>query len=135
MCWMVGYKENNTEFETVVENNYCTHNPLKRVLVAGFMRPQGQYKCSKMTRGDKKVHYRPTHQKNFPKFLRFFDFFPRIFFKMKFKNNVCLNLTTRTLKYHLDVSQLSDQCFRSFLLSLLTKKSKHFLFENFLVGP
>jgi hypothetical protein len=26
---MVGYKKNNTEFETVVENNYCTHNPLK----------------------------------------------------------------------------------------------------------
>jgi hypothetical protein len=25
---MVGYKENNTEFETVVKNNYCTHNPL-----------------------------------------------------------------------------------------------------------
>jgi hypothetical protein len=25
---MVGYKKNNTEFETVVENNYCTHNPL-----------------------------------------------------------------------------------------------------------
>ena len=28
MCWMVGYKKNNTEFETVIENNYCTHNPL-----------------------------------------------------------------------------------------------------------
>ena len=28
---MVGYKKNNTEFETVVENNYCTHNPLKGV--------------------------------------------------------------------------------------------------------
>jgi hypothetical protein len=31
MCWMVGYKKNNTEFETVVENNYCTHNPLNLV--------------------------------------------------------------------------------------------------------
>jgi hypothetical protein len=30
VCWMVGYKKNNTEFETVVENNYCTHNPHKR---------------------------------------------------------------------------------------------------------
>ena len=27
--WSVGYKENNTEFETVVENNHCTHNPIK----------------------------------------------------------------------------------------------------------
>jgi hypothetical protein len=35
---MVRYKKNNTEFETVVENNYCTHNLLKGVLVAGFMR-------------------------------------------------------------------------------------------------
>jgi hypothetical protein len=35
---MVGYKKNNIEFETVVENNYCTHNPLKGVLVAGFMK-------------------------------------------------------------------------------------------------
>jgi hypothetical protein len=26
---MVGYKKNNTEFDTVVENKYCTHNPLK----------------------------------------------------------------------------------------------------------
>jgi hypothetical protein len=29
MCWMVGYNKNNIEFETVVENNYRTHNPLK----------------------------------------------------------------------------------------------------------
>ena len=28
-------------------------------------------------------------------------------------------MTTKTSKYHLDVSQLSDQCFRDFLLSLL----------------
>jgi hypothetical protein len=27
---MVGYKKNNTEFETVVENNYGPHNPLKK---------------------------------------------------------------------------------------------------------
>jgi hypothetical protein len=33
---MVGYKKNNTEFETVVENNYCTHNPLKEVPI-GFL--------------------------------------------------------------------------------------------------
>jgi hypothetical protein len=26
---MVGNKKKQTEFETVVQNNYCTHNPLK----------------------------------------------------------------------------------------------------------
>jgi hypothetical protein len=31
---MVGYKKNNNEFETVVENNYCTHNPLEGVVNA-----------------------------------------------------------------------------------------------------
>ena len=52
---------------------------------------------------------------------------------MNFKNNVCFNLTTQTSKYHFGVRQFSDQCFSHFLLSLLTKKSKHFFFENFLV--
>ena len=105
---------------------------IKGVLVDGFMRPQGQYKCSKMSRNDNKVHYRPNHQKNFRNFA-FFRFFLRIFFKMKFKNNVCFNLTTKTPKYHLDVSQLSDQCFSSFLLSLLTKKRSIF-FRKFSLG-
>jgi hypothetical protein len=68
--------------------------------------------------GDNKVYYRPNCQKIL-KFSRFFDFL-----KMKFKNNACFNLTTKTSKYHLDVSQLSGQCFRGFLLSLLSKKSK-----------
>ena len=65
------------------------------------------------------------------KFSRFFNFFPSIFFKKKKKNYVCFNLTTKTSKYHLDVSQLSDQCFRGFLLGLLSKKSKHIFFEKF----
>jgi hypothetical protein len=26
---MVGYEKNNTEFDTVVENKYGTHNPLE----------------------------------------------------------------------------------------------------------
>jgi hypothetical protein len=34
---MVGYKKNNTEFETVVEINYCTHNPLKGVVVKNWV--------------------------------------------------------------------------------------------------
>ena len=62
------------------------------------------------------------------KFLCFFDFFLSIFFKMKFKNNVCFNLTTKTWKFHLDVSQFSDQCFCGFLLIILSKKSKHIFF-------
>ena len=45
---------------------------------------------------------------------------------MKLKNNVCSNLTTKTSKYRLEESQLSHQCFISSLLSLLSKKSKHF---------
>jgi hypothetical protein len=36
MYWMVGYKKNNTEFETVVENNYCHHNPLNVIPPAHF---------------------------------------------------------------------------------------------------
>ena len=61
------------------------------------------------------------------KFLRFFYYV----FKMKFKNNVCFNLTTKTSKYHLEVSQFSDQCFCGFLLILLSKKSKHIFFRKF----
>jgi hypothetical protein len=41
---------------------------------------------------------------------------------MKFKNNVSFNRTTKTSKYHLDVRQLSDQCFSS----LLTKNQSSF---------
>jgi hypothetical protein len=33
---MIGYKKNNTEFETVVKNNYCTHNSLKGGVKAIF---------------------------------------------------------------------------------------------------
>jgi hypothetical protein len=49
---------------------------------------------------------------------------------MNQKNYVCFNLTTETSKYHLDVSQLSDQCFRGFLFSLLSKKSKQIFFRK-----
>ena len=69
--------------------------------------------------------------KKFSKILRFFDFFLSIFLKIMFKNNVCVNLTTKTSKYRVDVSQLSLQCFPSFLLSLLSKKSKHIFFRKF----
>ena len=69
--------------------------------------------------------------KKFSKILRFFDFFLSIFLKIMFKNNVCVNLTTKTSKYRVDVSQLSLQCFLSFLLSLLSKKLKHICFQKF----
>ena len=69
--------------------------------------------------------------KKISKILRFFDFFLSIFLKIMFKNNVCVNLTTKTSKYRVDVSQLSLQCFPSFLLSLLSKKSKHIFFRKF----
>ena len=63
------------------------------------------------------------------------SFFLSVIFKMKFKNNVCFNSTSKTLKYHLNVSQLSDQCYSGFLLSIPTKKSKHFFFvEIFFLG-
>jgi hypothetical protein len=64
----------------------------------------------------------------FLKFSLFFDFF-----KIKFKNEVCSNLTTQTSKFHFDFSKLSNQWFRGFLLSLLSKISKHF-FRNFCLG-
>ena len=69
--------------------------------------------------------------KKISKILRFFDFFLSIFLKIMFKNDVCVNLTTKTSKYRVDVSQLSLQCFLSFLLSLLSKKSKHIFFRKF----
>jgi hypothetical protein len=54
-----------------------------------------------------------------------------IFLKIMFKNNVCVNLTTKTSKYRVDVSQLSFQCLPSFLLSLFEKIEAHFLSEFF----
>jgi hypothetical protein len=45
---------------------------LKGVLVAGF---RGHYKCSKMTRGDTKVYYRPNPQKNFFEIFDSFKYF------------------------------------------------------------
>ena len=84
------------------------YQTFKRVLIADFMKPEGQYKYSKMTWDDNKVYYRPNHQKKIRNF------------------NVCFNLTTKTSKHQLDVSQLSDQCFSSFLLSLLTKNRSTF---------
>ena len=83
-------------------------------------------------RGDKKVHSQPNHQ-NFSKFSRFLDFFLRIFFKKTFKNTVCFNLTTKTSKYHLNVSQVSDQCFRGFRVWANFQKNRStFFFEIFL---
>jgi hypothetical protein len=45
---------------------------------------------------------------------------------MNLKNNICFNLTTKTSKYHIDVSQLSDQCFGGFFLRILTKNRSNF---------
>ena len=73
--------------------------------------------------------------KKFSKILRFFDFFLSIFLKIMFKNNVCVNLTTKTSKYRVEVSQLSLQCFSSFLLSLLSKNRSTFFFGNFFTWP
>ena len=35
---MVGYQKNNTEFETVIENNYCDHNSLKGMVVKNLVK-------------------------------------------------------------------------------------------------
>jgi hypothetical protein len=56
-----------------------------------------------------------------------------IFFKYFFQNEVRFNLTSKTSKYYLDVSQLSDQCYSGFLLSLPTKNRSTF-FRNFSLG-
>jgi hypothetical protein len=61
----------------------------------------------------------------------FFRKYLSIFLKIMFKNNVCVNLTTKTSKYRVDVSQLSLQCFPSFLSILPSKKSKHIFFRKF----
>jgi hypothetical protein len=42
-----------------------------------------------------------------------------------------MNLTTKTLKYRVHVSQLSLQCFPSFFLSLLSEKIKAHFFRKF----
>jgi hypothetical protein len=62
---------------------------------------------------------------------KIFRFFLSIVLKIKFKNNVCFNLTTDTSKYHLDISPLSNKFFTGFLLSLLSKKSKPNFFPEF----
>jgi hypothetical protein len=103
---------------TLEEAQISDTHSLKGVLVAGFIRPYWHYKWFKMTWGDNKVNYRRNHQKKCSKFL---SFFLSIFFKMNSKNYVRFNLTTKTSKYHLDVNQLSDQCFSG----LLIEKSKH----------
>ena len=64
------------------------------------------------------------------KFIEIYAFFLEIYAFFDFlEKNVCLNFTTQTSKYRLDVSQLSHQCFTGVLLNLLSKKSKHFFFE------
>jgi hypothetical protein len=45
----------------------------KGLLVAGFMRPLGHRKCSKLICGDNKVNYQPNYNKIFSKYLRFFS--------------------------------------------------------------
>ena len=40
-------------------------------------------------------------------------------------------LTTKTSKYHLDVSQLFDQCFRGFLLSLCVGTQTNKICEDY----
>ena len=69
--------------------------------------------------------------KKFSKILRFFDFFLSIFLKIMFKNNVCGNLTTKTPKYRIDLSQISLQCSPGFRSNLLSKKSKPIIFRKF----
>ena len=85
------------------------------------------YKCSKVTQGDNKVYYRSNPNKIVFEIFMFFRFFS----KWTNKNYVYFYLTTETLRYHLDCSKFSDQCFNGFLWSLLSKKSKHFFFEIF----
>jgi hypothetical protein len=64
------------------------------------------------------------HKKKFLFFSKYF------FFRIESKNIVCLDLTTETSKYRLDISQLHVQCSTGFLLSLLSKKSEHIFFRK-----
>jgi hypothetical protein len=52
------------------------------------------------------------------KFLRFSS----IFVKITLKNNVCVNLNTKTSKYRVDVNQLARQYYPGFLLRLFWKQ-------------
>jgi hypothetical protein len=78
-----------------------------------------------------KVETNPYNKKLFFENFAFFRFFSNYFLKMKLKNNFCLNLTTKTSKHHFDVSQLSDQCYTGFLLSLRLIKLKPIFFVFF----
>ena len=71
--------------------------------------------------------------KSSKKISRFFDFFLSIFFRIKSKNIVCLDLPTKTSKYRLDVSQLYVQCFTGFRLSQLSKNRSRCFFEILLI--
>jgi hypothetical protein len=111
---------------------------IKGVLVAGFMRTLGLWKCSKLIWGDKKEYYRPNYQRKILNFLCFFDFFLNIFFKRKFKNNVLFNLTTKTTKYHLGVSQFFSEIFsrdlQKFIFWVRGRNLKKNALEDFLFG-
>jgi hypothetical protein len=123
---MVGYEKNNTKFETVVENNYCTQNP--RVWWFLHFLQLFRHKNAPNELVMFWTHTQPNwQQKKFRKFC-VFSIFLSIFLKIMFKNNVCVNLTTETSKYRVDVSQLSLPCFSSFLLSLLSRDLEKFIF-------
>ena len=69
-------------------------------------------------------------KKNFELFCVFNEYFPSIFLKIMLKNNVCVNLISKPLKYRFNVSQLCFQCFPGFLLSLLSKNRSTFFFRK-----
>ena len=102
-------------------------------VLVGCMRSFSNWKCSILIWDDNKVYSQPNYQQKCRNFCIFSIFF-WVFFKIKFKNYVCFNLTAKTSEYKLDVSQFSDQCFCDFLLRLLSNKIKALLSEIFSHG-
>ena len=62
---------------------------------------------------------------------RFFDFSQINLFRIKLKNIVCSNLTTKTSKYRLDVSSLFVECFTYFFWAYLRKYCRTFFSKLF----
>jgi hypothetical protein len=116
---------NNTEFETVVENNYCTHNPLKGVL-NGFLIQVREIINAPNTLRKATKYISALIIKNFSQNFRIFS---KYFFGKKYIN---LNFYEKFLKYVEVRSTFSLQFCSSFNLRVLSVQSDE---NNFLETP
>ena len=89
--------------------NICGAQNFKMVLIASFMRTKRHYKCHKRIQRDNNVYHRPNHQKK--KFKNFYVF--QYFFQNELKKYICFNFTTKTLKYHFDLTLTCTNVFQN----------------------